>query len=134
MPSTNLYLALYHVKFNAQSVWFSNRDFCCVYGRREFADGTQAILCRSIRHARLPEEEGYVRGVMVLSGVVVKPLNKLRGHGGRGCEVTSVVHLDLEGWLTVTQNSTIMLKQAASVQHIDKLIKVRRLFMFMQHI
>lgn len=95
----------------------SYRDFVVLIHWRELADGTCLVVGRSVKHALCPPDrtKKFVRGTIMFSGWVLRPLSPAAPGGPARSAVTYMVHCDLGGaapaWmknLVATQQPLIM--------------------------
>ena len=79
-----------------KGVWpTSPRDFAVITTWNDLADGSILISSKSAPDEICPLKQGYVRGVIKVSGYHIKPLP----HDSKTCEVTLCAHTDLGGSL-----------------------------------
>ncbi|KAF0976262.1 hypothetical protein FDP41_004937 [Naegleria fowleri] len=78
----------------------SKRDYLIArkFDKRE--DGSVIIAQKSVvDHSLFPEQSGYVRGDLLCSGYVIKPVKKPNETTASSCHVTYVIQTDVKGWI-----------------------------------
>uniref|UniRef100_A0A7S1W7X9 START domain-containing protein n=1 Tax=Neobodo designis TaxID=312471 RepID=A0A7S1W7X9_NEODS len=69
----------------------SDRDFLNQRFWMEFDNGEYIIMNRSVRHSSCPEKKDIVRGVSIITGYYLRPLE------GGGTELLYITHSDIKG-------------------------------------
>ena len=72
----------------------SSRDFILCSSWRELEDGCILMSTISPPDNVYPDRAGFVRAQIIISGVMIKPINT---KSGGGCFVTTIGHSDLKG-------------------------------------
>ncbi|EFC35737.1 predicted protein [Naegleria gruberi] len=78
----------------------SKRDYLICRRLKKREDGS-IVLCQKsvVDNALYPEQSGYVRGDLLVSGYVIKPVKKPNETTATSCHVTYVIQTDVKGWI-----------------------------------
>jgi START domain len=78
-----------------KGIWpTSPRDFIMCSSSRELPDGSILMSTISPPSGMYPDNDGYVRAHINISGMLLKPIDK---KFGGGCAITMIGHSDLKG-------------------------------------
>lgn len=100
LVSKNCHYIYIYWTFYPQHLAFgvSKRDYLIArkFDKRE--DGSVIIAQKSVvDHSLFPEQSGYVRGDLLCSGYVIKPVKKPNETTASSCHVTYVIQTDVKG-------------------------------------
>ena len=91
-------------RFKSPSMVVTNRDFVMSRGIKKNDDGTVLSNHVSVVFPNHPEQKGYVRGEVDVSGYYFEPQ-------GDKCVVTYVVQIDPKGWIPSVVVNSVASKQ-----------------------
>jgi hypothetical protein len=106
---------------NVNKIWtppgVSNRDSVTVFGVMQDEEENIYIAERSVEHKGYPEQNGYVRVNLMMSGFVIRPI------GPRECTLSFVFNLDPRGSLPEGFVRMVQKKEAKMPGYIRDLLK-----------
>jgi len=117
-----------YYSFQSPAFPVSNRDFCVVAGERLTEDGIFVSAVNSIERDDVPEESGFVRGVLSPSGFVITPLPNAED-GSPRCEVVYLVQLDPMGWVPHWITNMVNVDQPRCINQIKDAIDLTETMM-----
>jgi len=108
--------SIYYAAYSSGVPMVIGRDFTFLETREMFPDGSYVCVGVSVEHALAPSASGYVRGSMLPSGWILKPLK------GNEWDVFYIAQINPMGWLPPSVVNAVCGDAALSIAALRKLL------------